>query len=408
MQNGTENQNEALKELIILNNLVDRICRLRETNHIMNIIISNLIKATDADQGVIYLFSPDTEASMSTVVRDNITDFSKLPKNYSNILSGWAVKHRDVLLVDNLDDDDRFPELNSNNGQFKSIICQPMIVRDEIIGITIILRNSARDPFSKQHCRLIGILTSQSAHILFNAKLLEELAQKNELLELSKKKLSEENIKLKNEINLAYGYENIIGKSEIMKSVLSTISKFSVNDAPILLTGETGTGKDIIAKAIHHNSPRKNKPFIIKNCGIKTESLLESELFGHKKGSFTGAISDKDGLFKMADGGTVFLDEIGDAPLSTQVAILRVIDSGDFTPIGSDRMENVNVRIISATNKDLREEIQKGNFREDLFYRLSTFNVRLPPLRDRLPRQGREFALMLEVKFAMSFLYPGP
>jgi Nif-specific regulatory protein len=401
MRNEIEDQKEALEELKILNNLVDRICRLRETNHIMNIIISNLIKATDSDQGVIYLLSSEADTSMSTVVRENIADLSKLPKNYCNLLSGWVIKNRDVLLIEDLNDDDRFPELDSENGQFRSIICQPMLVRDEIIGITIIIRSKRRESFNEQHCRLVGILTSQSAHILFNAKILEELAQKNELLEMSQKRLNEENVRLKNEMNLAFGYENIIGKSESMRNILSTVSKYSINDAPILLTGETGTGKDLIAKAIHHNGPRKDKPFIIKNCGIKTETLLESELFGHRKGSFTGAVNDRDGLFKMADGGTIFLDEIGDAPLSTQVAILRVIDTGDFTPIGASRMEHVNVRIISATNKDLKEEIHKGSFREDLFYRLNTFNVHLPPLRERkedIPLLANYFLNLIKIK----------
>jgi two-component system response regulator HupR/HoxA len=165
--------------------------------------------------------------------------------------------------------------------------------------------------------------------------------------------------------------------------VLALISKICENDSPVLITGETGTGKELVARAIHFNSGRKDRPFVIKNCGVRTEQLLESELFGHTRGSFTGAVKDKIGLFQEADGGTIFLDEIGDASLSTQAAILRVIEHGEIRPIGSSKTEYVNVRVLSATNKNLGKAIEAGDFREDLFYRLSTFLVELPPLRER-------------------------
>jgi len=168
-----------------------------------------------------------------------------------------------------------------------------------------------------------------------------------------------------------------------MKKALSLASVCSANSNPVLITGETGTGKELIAKAVHYNSDRKDKPLVIVNCGFKTETLLESELFGHIKGAFTGAINNKKGLFKEADEGTIFLDEIGDAPLPIQKAILRVIQEGEIRPLGSTKTEIVDVRVISATNKDLTEEIEKQRFREDLFYRLNTFTIELPPLRDR-------------------------
>jgi len=168
-----------------------------------------------------------------------------------------------------------------------------------------------------------------------------------------------------------------------MKKALSLASVCSANSNPVLITGETGTGKELIAKAVHYNSDRKDKPLVIVNCGFKTETLLESELFGHIKGAFTGAINNKKGLFKEADEGTIFLDEIGDAPLPIQKAILWVIQEGEIRPLGSTKTEIVDVRVISATNKDLTEEIEKQRFREDLFYRLNTFTIELPPLRDR-------------------------
>jgi Nif-specific regulatory protein len=391
----------ALDELRIINNLLDRICRVRETNHIMQTIVSELIRTTGANQGIINLVTPSKDDVLRTVVRDRKSDAGGLPYKVSDLISGWVLKNKKMLKIDDLDRDDRFQGLSSDDGRNKSIVCFPMMVRNEIIGLTTLVRGSEKGPFADDHCRLAGILTSQSAHILSNAMLLEELARKNELLEISSKKLKAENIRLRGEVRATFGFENIIGKSPAMKNVLGLVSRFCGNDSPILITGETGTGKELIARAIHYNSDRKDKPFVIKNCGVKTETLLESELFGHMKGSFTGAIRDKAGLFKEADGGTIFLDEIGDAPLSTQAAILRVIQNGEIRPIGSTKTEYVDVRILSATNKDLNEEIKKSAFREDLFYRLNTFLIELPPLRHRkddIPLLADYFLKRLRIK----------
>lgn len=377
---GSNRQNKAFNELRIINNLLNNISQIRETNHIMDTIISELIRVTDADQGVINLATPAEIDSLPTVVRKSE---SGLPYKLNSQISGWVLKNRTALKIDDLDNDERFTTLNSDNGQYKSILCFPMMSRKDIIGITTLVRNSEKEPFTDDQARLAGILASQSAQILSNAILLEELARKNDLLEISERKLRDENTRLQSELKTAYSFENIIGKSAEMRKVLGLVSKFCENDSAVLITGETGTGKELIARAIHYNSMRKDRPFIVKNCGVKTEQLLESELFGHTRGSFTGAIRDKAGLFKEADKGTIFLDEIGDASMSTQAAILRVIQYGEIRPIGSPKTEIVDVRVISATNKDLKKGIEEGEFREDLFYRLSTFLIELPSLRDR-------------------------
>jgi len=373
----------ALDELKIINRLLEKVSRIRETNHIMNIIITDLIKYTDADQGVISFVKQTMGEELLTVVRNVKTETSDFPFRLSGNICGWVLKNKKMLKIDNLDSDARFRDAGSADNPFKSIICFPMIIRDEIIGLTSLVKTAEKGPFTDNDCRLTGIITSQTAPILSNARLLEQLAAKNQLLELSQQKLKEENAKLRDELKADFSFENIIFKSSIMKNVLTLVSKFSANDSPVLITGETGTGKELIARAIHFNSDRKNKGFVIKNCGVKTETLLESELFGHTKGAFTGAIADKAGLFKEADGGTIFLDEIGDAPQSTQAAILRVIQTGEIRPIGSSRTDFVNVRIISATNRNLKDLIKDGDFREDLYYRLSTFVIELPPLRER-------------------------
>jgi len=188
---------------------------------------------------------------------------------------------------------------------------------------------------------------------------------------------------LSSEVSNRYRYHSMIGKSKKMQQIYSLLEKISNSESTILVQGENGTGKELVAKAIHYNSPRKDKSFIAQNCSAFNDNLLDSELFGHVKGSFTGAVRDKKGLFEVADGGTLFLDEIGDTSLTMQVKLLRVLQEGTFIPVGSTTPKKVNVRIIAATNKPLKEMIAKGEFREDLYYRINVINVMLPPLRER-------------------------
>ena len=175
----------------------------------------------------------------------------------------------------------------------------------------------------------------------------------------------------------------LLGDSIQIKEINETIKQVAPTDISILITGESGSGKEVVANSIHEHSKRKNKPFIIVNCGAIPEGIIESELFGHQKGSFTGAIDDRRGYFELADNGTIFLDEIGDMPLGTQVKFLRVLETGDFMRVGGNRNIEVDVRIIAATNKDLSDEVLNKNFREDLYYRLRSINIYIPPLRER-------------------------
>ncbi len=178
-------------------------------------------------------------------------------------------------------------------------------------------------------------------------------------------------------------YEGIIGRSHKMMEVFSVIDAIAGTVSTILVTGESGTGKEMVARAIHNRSQRKNKPFVVINCAAIPEQLLESELFGHKRGSFTGAIADKKGLFEEADGGTVFLDEVGEIPPSIQVKLLRVLQEGEVRPVGDVTQRHVDVRLLAATNQDLVVGVKEGRFREDLYYRLNVISILLPPLRDR-------------------------
>ena len=200
---------------------------------------------------------------------------------------------------------------------------------------------------------------------------------------LDYKKLSVENQVLRRELQREYDFTAMVGKSPAMQRVFETIKTVAVTDSTVLITGRSGTGKELVARAIHFNSPRGSKPFIAVNCGAIPETLFESELFGHKKGAFTGAVADKEGYFKACESGTLFLDEISETPLQLQVKLLRVIEQKEFTPVGSSRSMTANVRLVASTNRDLGEEVNAGKFREDLYYRLNVVEIRLPSLAER-------------------------
>ena len=196
-------------------------------------------------------------------------------------------------------------------------------------------------------------------------------------------RLARSNLELQKQLNERFGFEGVIGNSPLMHSVVERLRQIAPTSATVLITGESGTGKELVAKALHNNSPRRSKPFVALNCAALSENILESELFGHIKGAFTGADRERKGWFEHANGGTMFLDEVGDIPLSTQVKLLRVLESGEIVRVGTNEPVKVNVRLISATNRDLKEGIGSGGFRQDLYHRLKVVSVHLPPLRSR-------------------------
>jgi two-component system NtrC family response regulator len=195
--------------------------------------------------------------------------------------------------------------------------------------------------------------------------------------------LLRENLRLRVEARVRYGFASIVGKNARMQEIYQLIEKVAPTPASVLITGESGTGKELVARAIHINSPREKAPFISVNCAALPETLLESELFGHERGAFTGATSMRKGRFELADSGTLFLDEIGDIPLSLQAKLLRVLQERSFERVGGIKPIKVDVRIITATNRDLKDEVDKAHFREDLYYRFNVLHIHLPPLRER-------------------------
>jgi len=209
-----------------------------------------------------------------------------------------------------------------------------------------------------------------------NVRLASALREANE-------RLAQENLYLRQEVERRYSFDSIIGDSPAMQRVFEIMVKVAQTDATVLVTGETGTGKELVARAIHYSGSRKDRPFVAQNCGALPETLLESELFGHMRGAFTGAHADKKGIFEIANHGTVFLDEIGETGASMQVRLLRVLQDGEIRPLGTAETRHVDTRIIAATNRDLVEEVEARHFREDLYYRLRVVEIELPPLRER-------------------------
>jgi len=257
----------------------------------------------------------------------------------------------------------------------QTICCLPLITRKGALG-TLNLASKEENAISPRDISLLKQIAAQIAVAIDNASAYREIAG-------LKEKLSEEKLYLQGEIRSELNFEEIIGESPVLKRLLEQAKTVAPSDATVLILGETGTGKELIARAVHRMSARKDASFIKLNCAAIPTGLLESELFGHEKGAFTGAISQKVGRLELADKGTLFLDEVGDIPLELQPKLLRVLQDQEFERLGSTRTRRVNIRLVAATNRDLAEGVASKTFRSDLYYRLNVFPVRLPPLRDR-------------------------
>ncbi|WP_437636465.1 sigma 54-interacting transcriptional regulator [Sorangium sp. So ce854] len=260
----------------------------------------------------------------------------------------------------------------------RSTLAVPLWKGEEIIGVLQADNRSAPGMLNANDLETLLVLAANASLAVANARLIKRLV-------LAEERLQKENsfLKGREEKRRGGGAVDIIGKSEAMRRVIAQLDKVVDTRVTVLIEGETGTGKELIAAAVHYRSRRRDKLFVAQNCAALAESLLESELFGHKKGSFTGATEEKKGLFEIADGGTLFLDEITETPLSLQSKLLRALQEGEIRQVGATSPKHVNVRIVAATNRNLEDEVARGRFREDLYYRLKVFPIRLPPLRER-------------------------
>ncbi len=264
------------------------------------------------------------------------------------------------------------------------------LVMNDIDGLGILARSKADQP-DAEVILMTGHGTVPSAVEAMRSGAFNYLLKPLDIAQLrasvvkavESSRLKRTNVELKRRLDEKFGFEGVIGDSPLMRDVIERLKRIAPTNASVLIQGETGTGKELVAQAIHQNSPRKNKPFVALNCAALSENILESELFGHVKGAFTDASADRVGKFEYANGGTLFLDEVGDMPLPTQIKLLRVLENSEITRVGSNNPIKVNVRILSATNRNLEEAIEAGTFRSDLYHRLKVVTIRLPTLCER-------------------------
>jgi two-component system response regulator HydG len=264
------------------------------------------------------------------------------------------------------------------------------LIMDEVGGLEVLAKAKRELPDSEvviltgHHTIKTAVMAMQAGATTYLTKPLDigELRTVAEKVSHSQR-LARSNIELQKQLNERFGFEGVVGNSAAMHNVVARLRQIAPTSATVLITGESGTGKELVAKALHNNSPRRYKPFVPLNCAALSENILESELFGHIRGAFTGADRERKGWFEHANGGTLFLDEVGDIPLATQVKLLRALESGEIVRVGTNEPIKVNVRLISATNRDLNEAIAAGTFRQDLYHRLKVVSVKLPPLRQR-------------------------
>ncbi len=291
--------------------------------------------------------------------------------NMGEGIAGWVAANNTSLVVNDVDSDSRFYSDISKKINFptKSILAVPMRVKERCVGVIEIINKRDGGIFSDNDLQWLEIFATQAAIAIQNAR--------------SFQKVQDEVTLLQDEIQTDKGYHTFIGESKIIKEKLDITRRAAQTDSSVLLLGESGVGKELFAEQIHLHGSRSNNPLIRVNCAALPENLLESELFGHVKGAFTGAINDRRGRFELADGGTIFLDEIGDLPLNLQAKLLRVIQHKSFERVGGTELIKVDVRIIAATNKDIEKEVESGRFRADLYYRLNVLPIYIPPLHER-------------------------
>ncbi len=359
------------RELLALRRLTgfsERLLAHYELDRLLENLMDEAIDLSRADKGFLILVEND---QLQVKVARNISreNIANAIERVSDSIVAKVVQSRKPLIISDALDDPEFSASQSViNLKLLSVMCVPLMHRGALLGLIYVGNDRLVNRFAKDSLDLLMVFASQASLILQNAKLVNELRVDNSAL---RRRLE------------AQRYGDIVGACQSMKEVYRRLDKIAPTDISVLIAGETGTGKELIAREIHRRSTRSKGPFVTINCGAIPENLLESELFGHAKGAFTGAVATKVGKFQAAIGGTLFLDEIGDMPTALQVKLLRALQEKIVYKVGDHRGEPVDIRVVTATNKVLEDEVKRGAFREDLYYRLNVVAIQLPPLRER-------------------------
>jgi transcriptional regulator with GAF, ATPase, and Fis domain len=328
------------------------------------------IELAGAERGMIILLGPEGEVLFKTARDQNKQDIQEPRSEVSWTLIRKARDGRQPLFFPNaLEEPTLKKSKSAGRLRILSVICIPLCYEKEIFGVVYIDNRSATGIFQENTYAFILEFTDFISIAAHHALERSRLVAKSESLE--------------RELRSRFQFESIVGHHPKMVDILRLVSQVADTDATVLITGETGTGKELVARALHFNSGRRDMPFITINCGALPENLLESELFGHIKGAFTGAVKDKTGWFERAHGGTMFLDEVGEMPPALQVKLLRVLQTGEYSPVGSTETRFCDVRVVAAASRDLNLHVQEENFREELYYRLNVIDVNMPSLRER-------------------------
>ncbi|MEM1128619.1 MAG: sigma-54-dependent Fis family transcriptional regulator [Bacteroidota bacterium] len=357
--------------LTALSEIAQTINTLQDPDVVLERVLTIALEALDAERGFVLLTDPTAPSGFEVTSHRHFAgdELGEVVRLSTSVVERVLQDGEPVLLYEALKDEAYGGTQSIVLQQIQSIACIPLRIKERQVGALYLDSLTRRGRFTQEHLPFLRALADQAAVAIENARLYQALRH--------------ENRRLRSEVHRLGGFDGVIGQSPAMRAVLDTVARVLDTDATVLIDGESGTGKEVIARAIHYHSLRQDGPFVAVFCGSLPDELLESELFGHKRGAFTGAVSDKQGLFEAADGGTLFLDEVGDLSPRMQTALLRVLQEGEIKRVGETQTRCVDVRILSATNKPLPAQIEAGAFREDLYYRLNTIELTMPPLRQR-------------------------
>ena len=352
-----------------INEISAWVSSVQDLDQLLELIIETATRMMDAKASSLLLLDRKTQKLYFKVATGTKgTDIKQFEIDLGQGIAGYVAQTGEPLLIPDVAEDPRWYKEISESIGFKtqSIACVPMKINGEIIGVVEIIDKADGSAIRDEDLKILSVFADLAARAIGNARKIEH----------DKKEIED----LKNELRSKY---EIVGESKALRNVISDAIKVANSKSTTLLLGESGTGKELLARLIHRMGPRKDEPMIVLNCAALPETLLEDELFGHEKGAYTGAVARKIGKFELADGGTIFLDEIGEMSPGMQSKLLRILQEGVFYRVGGNKAIPVDVRVLSATNRNIEEDVSQGKFREDLFYRINVVQIHMPPLRER-------------------------